>query len=285
MRLTFTLLATLFYKLSFSVNPANAPKPDSTTFNSERTYSFGIDFGSNTSFKGIKQDSIKQQHYFLPNFMYSAKSGFYLYAGIYYLPDKEQQSFDAMDLSAGYDFKVSERAQGSISYTKSFFSASSPQVNSTLTNDVQLYFKRKILGIRSKIALDYYFGTDTDYSLTWTNSRSFTWEEVFSADDAISCAPKIRIIAGSQNFYYTKNPSKHPDYNKKGKQKSGGGTTVVSKEVTVYEFGILSYIFTVPLTYSYKDLTFQAAANYSIAGGLSSRPGFSYFTFGINYTL
>jgi hypothetical protein len=285
MKYTLTLLLSIIYNLPFAATPNNTSSSDSTSFNSERTYSFGIDYGSNTSFKGVKQDTIKQQHYFLPNFTYSAKSGIFLYAGVYYLPDKDQQQLDAMDLSAGYDFKVSPKAQGSISYTKSLFSETSPQVNSTLTNDVQLYFKKKILSIKSKIAFDYYFGTDTDYSITWSNSRSFTWEEVFSQDDAISFAPKIKIIAGSQNFYYTKNPAKHPDFNKKGKQKGGPQAPAPVKQVTVYEFGILSYIFTLPLNYSYKDFIFQVAANYSAPGGLSSRPGFSYFTFSINYTL
>jgi hypothetical protein len=189
MRIPILMLAVFFFntiqgapKLKPKSLYDSIPKPlaDSTSFNDERSYTFGVDYGTNTSFKGVKSDSVAQQHYFMPNFTYAAKSGFYLYGAGYYLPDKTTQQWDAMDLSAGYDFKVSQKAQGSISYLRSFFSETSPQVNSSLNNDLQLYFKRKILTIKSKITFDFYFGTATDYSLTWTNSRNFTWEEVIS---------------------------------------------------------------------------------------------------------
>jgi hypothetical protein len=261
---------------------------DTVSLYPERTYIFGINYGSNTSFMGVKQDSVSQQYYIMPNFTYAAKSGFYVYAGGYYLPNKPTQNWDEIDLSAGYDFKVSKKAQGSISYMKSFFSETSPQVNSTLTNDLQLYFKRKIFTIKSKIVFDYYFGSDTDYSLSWINSRSFTWEEIFSKNDDITITPKIRIVAGSQNFYYAKNPKKHPDFGNKKKGKGGGtsGQNSTGNQATVYQFGVLSYIFSLPITYTINNFSLEGTVSHSIGGDLNpDRPAFTYYSFSIYYTL
>ncbi len=249
------------------------------TYNPERTYMFGVDFGTNTSFNGVNQTS--KQLYYSPNFTYSSKSGLYFYTAGYYLLGAVNH-WDELDLNAGYDFNLSKKTEGSISYMKSLFSDISPQVNSSLTNDVQFYLKRKFWSVKTKLAFDYYFGTDTDYYITLSNSKRFTWEKLFRENDDLTITPKIRIVTGSQNFYYTKNHIKKPTMKmlKKGK----AGQTIVT-EVAKLEFGVISYIFTLPVSYTIGKFTLEPAFNYSIGGNLTARPASSYFTISFYCTL
>lgn len=236
----------------------------------ERTYTIGTDFGSNTSFKGVNQSS--EQLYFSPNFIYSAKSGFYFYTAAYYLQG-QVNPWDELDLSVGYDFNLTKKTAGSISYMKSFFSSTSPQVNSSLTNNIQAFLKRKFWSVKTKLVFDFYFGDETDYAFSLINSRSFMWEEVFTKNDDITITPKLRIVAGSQNFYFTKN-----SLVKASKSLKKGTTwTTVTTQISTSEFGIISYIFSLPLSYTIKKYTIEPAFYYSIAG-LTQRANNGYFT-------
>lgn len=257
------------------------PIADSTSSPGKSTYTFGVDFGSNTSFKGVSQAN--QQWYNSPNFTYAAKSGFFIYSALYHLYGYNH-AIDEFDLTVGYDWKLSKKALLSFSYSRFFYNSKSPQVQSNLTNNLETYFRLKLGKFRTKLILDYYFGNTQDFTLTWTINRPFTWESVWNDDDDITFTPKFKIVMGTDNFFYVKNPEKIT-LRKKGKSGKTVTTVTPAQVESVFTFGTISYVFTLPVAYTIKDFTIEPSFNYSYPGSLRVTPAYSYFLLSFYYIL
>jgi hypothetical protein len=259
---------------------------DSSAKNDEPTRDFiiGLDMGNNRVYKGVKQQE-QQQLYVSPSASYYAKKGFFITFAGYYLTNTTY-NFDELDGTVGWDFNLfKKQLKASISYSKYVFNANSPDVNASLTNNVEFYLKKKFSWIKTKLAFDYSYGTATDFYIKLDNSHSFDWDDVFTKDDELSFIPKISLTYGTENYY--RNVVKQ-----KVKKTTKAQTDALNKELDkeVTQFVFTSFDLTLPLLYSIGNVDIEPAFRYSRAfnqpkslNGIQS-PNTAYITLSLSYT-
>lgn len=238
-------------------------------------------YGSTANYFG--QTTAEKLPYILSYGAYKLKSGVYFSAsGLSLL--NVSQGISAVDLSAGYGFALSERAEGTFSFTRSFYKKDAPLLQAANVNNINgEIFLTHIF--KSGLSADYAFGTQNDLFLTIVNSKLINLGG-FSEKDFISVEPAVSLIGGTQRFYQTyttekKRRKKLLDPIFQGSPPQKETTTIKSTE-----FGILAYVFSLPLSYNRSNYSIETSYQASITGkkldGISQKP-VSILNFAVYY--
>lgn len=218
-------------------------------------------YGNTVNYYG--QTTAEKLPYVLSYGAYKLKSGFYISASALKLLNSSD-GIASVDLSAGYGFNLAKNLDGSMSYSRSFFQANSPLLQTANENNLNADLTFDHI-FKSNLSGNYAFGTQSDAFLSFTNSKLISIGSINKEKDLISIEPGITVSAGTQHFYETytteqKKRKKLLDPLFPGQQPEPTTTTVVSTS-----FDVLAYTFTLPLAYNRSNYTIEASYQASLA--------------------
>lgn len=266
------LFLTFILLLGFLSVFAQSTDTDNADANKSSMFTIGTNYGTNTAFYG--RTTGYKRPYFSTDLTYSAKSGFWLSTSVFEVQNTAY-FVDGTDVSTGWSFDISKKWDGSVSYSRYFFSSDSPMLQSVTSNLAAAHIGLDWYYLYSTLAVNTIFGGANDYFLKFSNSRYFEWGDIFSkkGKDFISIDPRISIIAGTQNFansyitsqsndgYRPTATSYIPVSGRPGGSPGGGGTQTAENE-EASKFNMLNYELRVPVTYTYGNLSFETVWSY-----------------------
>ena len=237
-----------------------------------------LGYGSNSSFFGRTQSmaypyATGELTYTSPVGLWGSVMAYNLFSTATFI--------DETDLSLGYDQDLSKKVDFSASYSHFLFPAASPLVKSSVNNslDAALGFDWSYLYTRLNGA--YLFGNGSgDFFLTLDNSRTFTIDGIFTADDYVEITPRVSVTAGTQSFAETSVQQQI----KNGKPTKKNTTTTVPAT----RFGALSYELRLPVSYTFGKFSAGAAYRYLVPVNVlpdDDSAARSYFTASLSVTL
>jgi hypothetical protein len=271
----------------------NLSRPDSSATKARAVF-FGLTYGSNSSYLGRYQTEVLP--YVSADISYVSKTGFSLSLFTYDI-SSNATLLDEVDAMAGWSFDLSKRVDASAFYTRFFFNESTESIRASVQNVASASLGLDWSYLYTKVTAHYIFGDANDFFAVLDNSRYFSLGHVFRKDDNISLEPKATIIAGTQTFvdtHYVRQgiPLIRPGLgqgngNGNGRGNSGStGTRTTTVESSETTFEILSYEFSLPITYDVGRFSLELSGKYSIPVNLlegdSSVPQF-FFTGGVLY--
>lgn len=230
-------------------------------------------YSGHNSYRG--RDNGLPQQMIAPSIEYRHSSGFSIAASTYWL-DKTPKKWDEFQLSAGYEFNVSEVVGISFSYTHFWFSDSSRSAQSVFKNAVgaglSLDWPVASFGANADLAM----GTASEFTVATSVSHPF--EIPLSLYNRIMVEPTLTAFIGEQNSDLTTLRIKRV----KGKK-------VVSTQTQVNNFfGILDYEVSLPVSIELAPVTLSPAVTYIIPLNVideSTATGFLSFEFDIRVKL
>ncbi|MDR3694681.1 hypothetical protein [Mucilaginibacter sp.] len=250
---------------------------------------FGANYLSNIIFMG-RTDTAKTPAV-LPELKYTLSNGLFFSASASYIFQKKKNKIDGGDLSAGYNFDITDNLSGSASYTKLFYTAASTQIASSIGNtfNANLSYDTGTI-ISPSVSVDYDLngkGISNDVFVDADVSHDFIYKGIFGDEDILLISPTITVNTGTQNFYdgYLTNVKKI----KAGKTKKA--TNAVAQYTgTLSQFKLLDFELSAPLDYKSGHFLFQFTPTYAIvknqlpaalAARLSNAPSVFYFEAGV----
>jgi hypothetical protein len=264
-------------------------KPDDKTKEETSSFKFGVSYQSNNVFMG-RTDTARTP-VAIPQVKYTLKSGIFFSGSLDLLPKKKNKKLDGGDLSAGYDFDITDDLSGGASYTKLFYSSNSTQIASSMTNTFNANLNYDISDIISPaINIDYDLnkhGINSDVFVNLGISHDFIASGLFGDADVLLISPAVAVNTGTQNFYDA--------YLSKKKLKSAKLSAIQTKLLNQYigqlsNYALLDYEIAAPLEYKTGHFIFQFTPTYAIvenqlpkqiAAQISNKPSVFYFELGI----
>ncbi len=264
-------------------------KPDDKSNPGTSSFKFGLSYLNNNVFMG-RTDTV-QTPIIVPQVKYTLKSGIYFSGSLDFLPNKKNKKLDGGDLSAGYDFDITDDLSGAASFTKLFYSSASTQIAAGISSTFNVNFNYDISDIISpSVSADYNLnkqGIGSDFFLNLGLTHDFINVGIFGDNDILLISPTIAVNTGSQNFYDA--------YLTKKKLKNARRTAIQNALLTRYinqlsQFALLDYEISVPIEYKTGHFIFQFTPTYAIvknqlpkqiAAQVSSQPSIFYFETGV----
>jgi hypothetical protein len=287
------LLILLFLGISFNgycqkVTDSTTTDTVKTTSTKKSSFKIGADYLNNNVFMG--RTGLTTTPIISPDIKYTFKPGIYISGGMDILPDNKKNKLDGGNLTAGYDFDITDDFSGGISYTKMFYNANSTLIGSSITNTFSADLDYEIGDIITpSISANYSLnsGANADLFVNAGISHDFILIKPFANNDDFIISPTIATNLGTQNFYDA--------YIKKKVFKSKKvGAAVANFEANLSKFETLDYEFSVPLEYKIGHLIFEFIPTYAIvqngfksaavakAVGLSNNSSVFYFETGLS---
>lgn len=293
----------LFYKnliiilfLGISCNAYCQKVSDSTVTDSVKTasqkkssFKIGANYVNNNVFMG--RTGLTTTPIITPTIKYTFKSGLYFSGDANILPRNKQKKFDGGNLTAGYDFDITDDLSGGISYTKLFYNANSTLIGSSITNTFTADLAYEIGDIISpSLSAGYNLnsGANADFNLNVGIAHDFIAAKLFADNDALIISPTVATNLGTQNFY-------DAYIQKKVFKNKKVSAAVAAFETRLSQFETLDYEFSVPLEYKVGKLIFEFIPTYAIvqngfksaavakAVGLSNKNDIVYFETGLSF--
>jgi hypothetical protein len=227
----------------------------------------------------------------VPQVKYILKQGIYFSGSLDLLPNKKNNKLDGGDISAGYEFDITDDLSGSASFAKLFYSTSSTQIAAAISSTFNVNFNYDISDIVSPaVSADYNLnkqGIGNDFFLNLGITHDFINVDIFGDKDILLISPTVTVNTGTQNFYDA--------YLTKKKLKNAKRNAAQNALLTKYinqlsQFGLLDYEISVPLEYKTGHFIFQFTPTYAIvenqlpkqiAAQISSQPSIFYFETGV----
>ena len=228
----------------------------------------------------------------LPEVKYTLKNGIYFSGNLDIIPNRQKNKLDGGDIGGGYEFDIGENMSGSASFTKTFYSATSTQINSSvrgifngnLTYDIGTV-------ISPAISLDYDLnkqGINNDAFVNFGLSHDFIVIGVFGEKDIFLISPTASLNAGTQNFYDGYLTAKQV----RSIRRNAAETAVLNRYVgQLSQFQLLDYEFSAPLEYKTGHFIFQFTPTYAVvenqlpaalAARIPNKPSVFYFETGVS---
>jgi hypothetical protein len=195
-----------------------------------------------------------------PDIKYTFKPGLYISGDIDILPDNKTNKLNGGNLTAGYDFDITDDLSGDVSYSKMFYNTNSTLVGSSITNIFSADLDYEIGDIITPaISADYALnnGAASDVFVNADVAHDFIIEKIFGAKDEMIISPTVGANLGSQNFYdaYIK---------RKVYKNKKVNALVTAFESNLSEFELLDYEFSAPLEYKAGHFIFEFTPTYAI---------------------
>lgn len=185
-------------------------------------------------------------------------------------------------LGVGYDFSLAKNLNAGVNYSHTFNAINSPLLQASNTDNASANINYKYW-LTTGLTLDLAFGDEQDGFLTFTNSKEIDLGS-FTEKDIISLTPTIEIVGGTQHFYQSYTTTQ------KNRKRIIGGILQPPKTTTTTvattKFNLLSYNFSLPLSYSRSSYMIEATYKLSILGKnveAVSRTPKSFFNLGFYY--
>jgi hypothetical protein len=287
------LLVLLFLGISFNsycqkVTDSAATDTVKAKSTKKSSFKIGADYLNNNVFMG--RTGLTTTPIISPDIKYTFKPGIYISGGMDILPDNKKNKVDGGNLTAGYDFDITDDFSGGISYSKMFYNPNSTLIGSSITNTFSADFDYEIGDIITpSISANYSLnsGANADIFINGGISHDFIAVKPFANNDDLIISPTVAINLGTQNFYDA--------YIKKKVFKSKKvGAAVAAFESNLGKFETLDYEFSVPLEYKIGHLMFEFIPTYAVvqngfksaavakAVGLSNNNDIVYFETGLS---
>jgi len=248
----------------FSYNAFSQAKTDTDTTKDVKTtkkssFKAGADFISNNVFMG--RTGINNVPIITPDIKYTFKSGIYLSGDMDILPDNKKNKLDGGNLTAGYDFDITDDLEGGISYSKMLYNTNSSLVGSSITNIFNVSFDYDINDIITPSVSGNYNlnsgGVPNDIFVNGGIAHDFIAEKILCSQDVFIISPTVAINFGTQNFYdaYIK---------RKVYKNKKVDALVTAFESRLNQFELLDYELSAPLEYKIKHFIFEFTPTYAI---------------------
>jgi len=264
-------------------------KPDDKSNDATSLFKFGVSYLSNNVFMG-RSDTVTTP-VIAPQVKYTLKQGIYFSGSLDFLPNKKNNKLDGGDLSAGYEFDITDDLSGSASYAKLFYSSTSTQIAAAISSTFNVNFNYDISDIISpSVSADYNInkqGIGNDFFLNLGITHDFINVGIFGEKDILLISPTATVNTGSQNFYdayLTKKKLKNV-------KRNAAQNALLTKYINqLSQFALLDYEIAVPLEYKTGHFIFQLTPTYAIvenqlpkevAAKISSQPSIFYFETGM----
>lgn len=250
-------LSVMICLLSIKVK---AQKDTDSTETKKTTVTLAALYSNNVSYYG--QTTAEKLPYVLANATVRLPVGLYFSAGTYKLLNVGS-GVSETDLGVGYDHDFNERFTAGIGYSRSFYPKSSPLLQASNENNLNVTADYHWPWFKSSLSVDYAFGQESDVFAGLTNSKLIELGTLFNKEDLLSIEPSIEIVAGTQHFLKTYTEQK----NKKNKGNgNGNGNTTITTTLPATNFELLSYNFKIPLSYSRASYMAEVSYQFSILG-------------------
>ncbi len=187
-------------------------------------------------------------------------------------------------LGVGYGFSLAKNLNASLNYSHTFNATNSPLLQAANSDNASANINYKYW-LTTGLTVDLAFGDEQDIFLTFSNSKEIDLGS-FTDKDLISLTPTIEIVGGTQHFYQSYTTTQ------RGKRRVVGGilqrptTTTATTTVATTKFNLLSYNFSLPLSYNRSNYMIEASYKLSILGkkveAVSKTPN-SFFNLGFYY--
>ena len=242
-------------------------------------------YASDANYYG--QTSVDRLPYVLANATLNFPSGFFLSAGAYKLINIGS-GVSGIDLSAGFDFKLSRNLSSSLSFSRSFFPDSSLFLQSANLNMASGSLNYDWQWLNTGLYVDYAIGDQSALFTTFNVSKLLDLGSI-TAKDYISFEPSVEIVGGTQRITTTEEMPRN----------GGGGGGPLGKlinlpgndnrppqyrEISSNSFDLLSYNLKLPVAYNRANYAVEATYQGSILSnkveGASQKPrSFLYLGF------
>ncbi|WP_176599786.1 hypothetical protein [Adhaeribacter aerolatus] len=221
------ILILFCYRAGAGTNQVVQDNNDTTTVetadSTRNSFSVGLLAGNNSYFFGRSTDVAYP--YLAANFSYKLKSGFWVGTTLYHIKGVKNY-IDETNLSAGWDFTLSDRLDGSLSYTRYIYGSDNPLLQSVASNLATATLSYDWSFLYTSLTANYLFGEFNDAFLSLNNSRYFEKKGIFSQTDYLGVDPAINLLAGTQFFtqsYTTKIEEANTGNNGNGNGNNGNG--------------------------------------------------------------
>ena len=234
----------------------------------------GLSYGNNSSYLGRYQ--AKRLPYYTADVSYMHKSGWWI-SGLAYQVLNSSSFIDEVDVMGGYNFDFTKKIDGSIYYSRYFFSPESELIKASVANAMNASIGFDWSYVYSRLSGSFIFGESSDFFLTFDNSRYFETNQLLHKNDYLSFEPKLSVIAGTQTFVESHisraGVGMYPIGSGPGKPSTGGGApssiggggdSNPLNESTTSLFNVLNYEISLPVSYTISNLSFEVAGRYSI---------------------
>jgi hypothetical protein len=245
-------------------------------------------YASDANYYG--QTSVDRLPYVLANATLNFPSGFFLSAGAYKLINIGS-GVSGIDLSAGFDFKLSKNLSSSLSFSRSFFPDSSLFLQSANLNMASGSLSYDWQWLKTGLYADYAIGDQSALFTTFSASKLFDLGSI-TAKDYISFEPSVDIIGGTQRITTTEEISENGGGSGEGDLLSKVRRRLIRnnngaqqyREITSSSFDLLSYNLKLPVAYNRANYAIEATYQGSILSnkvdGASQKPrSFLYLGF------
>ncbi|WP_428330159.1 hypothetical protein [Mucilaginibacter sp.] len=290
-----TILFLFFAGSAFS-QTGNLPgsdgkvKHDDKSTDGTSSIKFGINYSSNNVFMG-RTDTIRTPT-IIPQIKYTLKSGIYFSGSIDIIPNRKKKKLDGGDLTAGYDFDITDDLSGGASYSKLFYNSTSTQIASAISSTFNANLNYDIGNIISpSISADYNInkqGINNDIFVNFSLTHDFIVAGVFGDADILLISPTATANTGTENFYDA--------YLTKKTFKNAKRTAAQNALITKYtnmlsQYKLLDYEFSAPVEYKSGHFIFQFTPTYAIVQNqlpkgistrISTKPSVFYFETGVS---
>ena len=254
-------------------------------------FKFGVNYLSNSVYMG-RTDTVTTP-IILPEVKYTLKNGIYFSGNLDIIPNRQKNKLDGGDIAGGYEFDIGENLSGSASFTKTFYSATSTQLNSSVRGIFNGNLTYDIGTIISpSLSLDYDInkqGINNDGFVNFGLSHDFIVVGVFGKKDVFLISPTASLNAGTQNFYDGYISARQL----KSLRANAAQTVALNRFLSqLSQFELLDYEFSAPLEYKTGHFIFQFTPTYAVvenqlppalATRLPSKPSVFYFETGISF--
>ncbi|WP_184546437.1 hypothetical protein [Mucilaginibacter sp. FT3.2] len=254
----------------------------------ENSFKFGLSYLSNNVIMG-RADTIKTAM-LIPDIKYTFSNGIYVLGSVTYIPNRVSGKLDEGNITAGYDFDITDDLSATTSFSKLFYNKNSTQIGSSISSTISASLDYDIGDIITPtIGVDYNFvkqGFKNDIFLNAGLSHDFINTGLLSDDDFLVISPSVTVNAGTQNFYDAYLTLKKY----KLKSKTATSKTLTKQETKLSKFNLLDYEFSLPIAYKIGRLIFHFTPTYAVSqnklpanitGSMITKPGIFYFDTGV----
>ena len=187
-------------------------------------------------------------------------------------------------LGLGYDFSLAKNLNAGLNYSHTFNATNSPLLQAANTDNASANINYKYW-LTTGLTLDFAFGDEQDNFLTFSSSKEIDLGS-FTDKDVISLEPRIEIVGGTQHFYQSYTTTQRERGRLLGGIFQKPKVTTATTTVATTKFNLLSYNFSLPLSYNRSNYMIEATYKLSILGKkveTVSRTPNSFFNLGFYY--
>ncbi len=279
----FTLLVTFIIAALQITLAQETPKKADTTKEEKKKTTFTLAAIYNTNADYFGQTAETKLPYILGNATVSFPFGISVSASSYKLLDSTK-GITATILGLGYDFTLAKNLKAGLNYSYIFNATNSPLLQAANNSNASANINYKYW-LTTGLTADVFFGDEKDVFLTFSNSKEIDLGS-FSAEDIISLTPTIEIVGGTQHFYES-----YTTTQRQGGRIVGGvfqrpTVNIATTTVTTTKFNLLSYNFSLPLSYNRNNYMIEATYRLSTLSNkvdAISKKTNSFFNLGFYY--